>query len=275
MTVVGRRGSEVMGIAVACAALALAGATTLSCGDEASTTSTSTGTAGTSAQGGQGGQGGQASTCNLLTDTNVHPVDGYPTTRPDYLVPYLDPVFGSKITRVVKDEWTATDGYCRHHYSKDQAWNADGTLLWLNKGCDGGKFLDGNTYVELPEITSPTSEARWHPTDPDVLIFIANNQLTRRNVRTDANTVLRSFAGYTDLVIGNGEGNLSRDGDRIVLLDYGGALVPSVAFAYDMATDVKHPDNLLDQGFGSVTISPSGSYVVYFYPFDSRRWAWG
>ena len=42
---------------------------------------------------------------------------------------------------------------CRHHYSKDQAWNADQTVIWLNKGCD--KFIDGNTYVFLPNLKSP------------------------------------------------------------------------------------------------------------------------
>jgi hypothetical protein len=38
--------------------------------------------------------------------------------KPGYLESIIDPVFGSKITKVVDG-----DVY-RHHYSKDQAWNA-------------------------------------------------------------------------------------------------------------------------------------------------------
>ena len=78
--------------------------------------------------------------------------------KPPYLTPIVDPVFGSKVTRISGDagspirnldrEWGKV---VRHHCSKDQAWNADMSLLVLtrHKGKPNPLFLDGRTYEPL------------------------------------------------------------------------------------------------------------------------------
>jgi hypothetical protein len=178
--------------------------------------------------------------------------------KPIYLESVIDSVFGSKITRVVDDSW---GDICRHHYSKDQAWNADQTVIWLNKGCD--KFIDGNTYVLLPNLKSPPDkggETRWHPTDPKAMIYIRNDTLGKWNPFTGEDVILHIFFGYTDLFIGPFEGNLSNDGSMIAL--YSTSL--KKGFAYDIVHDVKYPDIdfSAETKVNSVSISALGKYII-------------
>ena len=112
--------------------------------------------------------------------------------KPPYLSPIVDPVFGSRITRISGDagspirnldgEWGQV---VRHHYSKDQAWNADMSMLVLtrHKGKPNPLFLDGRAYEPLFTIRLP-GEARWHPTDPDVMLYVRDNRIGRFDVRT-------------------------------------------------------------------------------------------
>ena len=63
--------------------------------------------------------------------------------KPGYLETFVDPYFGSKVTRVSGDKglsipviggtWPQN---CRNHYQKDPPWNADGSVLFLKKGCN-------------------------------------------------------------------------------------------------------------------------------------------
>ena len=85
--------------------------------------------------------------------------------RPGYLRPTSDPTFGSTVIRVSGDPGSpivAKDGrtlgtwgnHVRPIYSKQQAWNRDGSLLFLyNPGGKGGSpsyvLVDGNTYEPL------------------------------------------------------------------------------------------------------------------------------
>jgi hypothetical protein len=194
----------------------------------------------------------------VSTLTQVDPVSSMVPDQPGYLEFVIDPVFGSKIIRVVDNSWGAV---CRHHYSKDQAWNADQTVIWLNKGCD--KFIDGNTYVLLPNLKSPPDsggESRWHPTDPKAIIYIKNDTLGKWNPFTGANVILHVFSGYTDLSIGLSEGNLSNDGEMIALYSSSS----KVGFAYDIVRDVKYPDMdfSAESKVNSVSISALGKYII-------------
>ena len=79
---------------------------------------------------------------------------------PGYLKSCIDPVFGNTITRITGKAGSpiaAIDGrwaeVARHGYSKRAVWNADMTLLYLDRhqGKPGALFLDGNTYAPLFE----------------------------------------------------------------------------------------------------------------------------
>jgi hypothetical protein len=202
----------------------------------------------------------------LPTETLVSPVLSA-ISKPGYLQPIMDPVFGSKITRVADDSWGAI---CRHHYSKDQAWNANQTVIWLNKGCD--KFIDGNTYVLLPNLKTPPDsggESRWHPTDPNAIIYISHDTLGKWNPFTGGNIILHVFAGYTDLTIGLSEGNLSNDGGMIVLY----SAIAKKAFAYDLVHNIEYPaiDFSAESKVNSVSVSPLGDYIIANVSNDNAK----
>ena len=190
--------------------------------------------------------------------------------KPPYLTPIVDPVFGSKATRISGDagspirnldgEWGKV---VRHHYSKDQAWNADMSLLVLtrHKGKPTPLFLDGRTYEPLFTIRLP-GEARWHPTDPEMMLYVRDHRIGRFNVRTGKDETIVSVEGYSEFRLMS-EGNFSYDGTRVAVAakDPQGQIV---AFAYDLRNHVKYPDIDLSAmpSIDWVSISALGQYVV-------------
>jgi len=211
-----------------------------------------------------------------VTDTEVKAIPEVP--RPGYLKPYVDPVFGTRVTRITGDPGTPIPvvggvwgEVARHHYSKDQAWNADGSLLILDRhrGRPNPIFLDGRTY--RPRFTRrPPGEDRWHPTEPDLRIFVKGNRTGVWNVRTGQVTVAGTFEGYSLLKFGPGEGNPSRDGARLAVLAQRGG--KQVAFAYDLVRRHKWPDIDLDGvEVDWVSVSALGTYVVLNGVIDGGR----
>src|SRR5437867_3018086 len=70
----------------------------------------------------------------------------------EYLVPAIDAKFGSKIVKVsnpgheIPGLGLTWGKVAIHHYSIDQAWNANQSLLALDRGTKPKVFLDGKTY---------------------------------------------------------------------------------------------------------------------------------
>jgi hypothetical protein len=193
--------------------------------------------------------------------------------RPGYLEQIVDPVFKTKITRITGDPGTpiiTKDGQqigiwgnvAKHHYSKDQPWNSDESLIHLVRNTEGGSpdslFLDGQTYEVLFARSVP-GDNRWHPTDPDLKIYVAGNRLGYFNVRTGSDTVIRRFTEYSRVDMGPYEGNLSLDGRTVVL--YGDN---SEVFAYSLSENKKYPTKVAS-GIDWASISPLGNYVVIMY----------
>jgi hypothetical protein len=190
--------------------------------------------------------------------------------KPPYLNPIVDPVFGTKVTRISGDAGSPIrnlDGkwgqVVRHHYSKDQAWNADMSMLVLtrHKGKPNPLFLDARTYEPLFTIRLP-GEARWHPTDPDVMLYVRDNRIGRFDVRTGKDETIVTVEGYSQFRLMS-EGNFSYDGTRVAVAakDPEGLIV---AFAYDLRNHVKYPDIDLSAmpSIDWVSISALGQYVV-------------
>ena len=207
--------------------------------------------------------------CELVMDKKVKKIPVIP--KPEYLKSYIDPTFGTKIIRITNPEnpipkigrtWKKI---ARHHYSLDQAWSADQSLLVLDRAVvKGGKlFLDGKTYEPLFLRKSPGPDDRWHPTKPDLRIFVNHNQIGTWNVRTEEVYIIDTVDRYKDFKFGPSKGNPSRDGNRIGIL----AKDPKgrqVAFAYDLEKKYKYPDIFLDALKVKywVTISPLGNYIL-------------
>src|SRR5436309_12308709 len=72
---------------------------------------------------------------NLISDTVIRSTPSVP--KPGYLRSFIDPIYKTKITRISGDPGTAIpkvggswSTIVKHHYSTDQAWNADQSLLY-------------------------------------------------------------------------------------------------------------------------------------------------
>ncbi|QOZ54564.1 hypothetical protein XH90_26710 [Bradyrhizobium sp. CCBAU 53338] len=195
-----------------------------------------------------------------------------PMERPGYLQATTDPEFGTSFTRVTDPGQLLAPGslckpeYCRHRYSSTQAWNADQSLLAINDGCNGICFLDGRTYI--PAFHRPMSDdCKWHPVDPELMICISRYAIYRWAPRNDVKAIVYAPSDYTNLQFGPYKGNLSFDGNRLVVVatNRAGALV---AFGYDLSTKIKYPDINLSSLPGAHAycgISPSGRYVYCFH----------
>jgi hypothetical protein len=214
-------------------------------------------------------QSAAAASCDFVTDTALHPAPAM--AKPGYLVPYIDPVFGQKVTRVTGDPgdpvpnvggtWGDRE---RHRYAMFASWNADGSLLFLNRGNGDHDdlYLDGETYEVLFETGGwPGRDHRWHPTDPELVLYITDNAIKTMNVFTKEHVTIREFPGYSGFELE--KSNPTDDGSRWAVLATNAA-GEEVAFAYDLITDQKFPDlpTTKFDSIGRLMISPLGNYVL-------------
>jgi hypothetical protein len=223
--------------------------------------------------------------CKLLSDTLIRSIPDVP--KPGYLQSYVDPTFGTLITRISGDPGSTIpniggkwSNIVKHHYSKDQAWNADQSLLYLATNNDGiihtkgGIFIDGQSYQPvLAGAAKPSGgEVRWHLSKPDLMNYVAGSTLGLWNVRTGAQTTIKTFLGYNRLSFGAGEGNFSIDGRRVVLDGIRSSDGNVICFAYDLSSDTKYPDidvsALYAGALGNVSISSLGNFIVMVHSSD-------
>ena len=139
--------------------------------------------------------------------------------KPVYLDSYLDPVFGSKVTRITGDPGTSIpnidakwDQVARHQYSKNPAWNCDQSLLYLGRhhGFPSMFFLDGTSYKPLfGRNNSPGTELRWCQVNPDRMLFVKDNTIGYWNPRNDSKKVIATLTDYAEFHLGPWEGNIS------------------------------------------------------------------
>ena len=172
-------------------------------------------------------------------------------SRPGYLQPITDPIFGTKITRISDESMNLGNANdMQHHYSKDQPWNHDMTLIKLS---NTHVILDATTY-QIFKRPSGKGETRWSTVNPNIMFYTSGNQFRKWDVRSDANTLLHTFP-EGNISIGSYEGNISI-GDRYVVLNVG-----TLAIVYDIVNDVV----IAKKDLGPMdwaTMSQSGNYIV-------------
>jgi len=211
-----------------------------------------------------------------------------PLAKPAYLQSVTEPDFGTTITRITGDPGTpipviggtwSTVVY--GNYPKDPAWNADQSLLLLkhtgNPAATNWLFLDGQNYQVLFARSGPRAvESRWHPTTPDIMLFVsADGSVGTWNPRANLTTVKFKPSGYSGASLGNYEGNPSRDGRSLVVEATRISDAHLVAFAVDVDASAKGPD--IDLTAANITnldwvsISPSGGYVVAYGVIDGTQ----
>jgi hypothetical protein len=198
-------------------------------------------------------------------DANTVQWDTYaaPTKEPStYLVTFKDTVFGSKITRVGDQKaFNSKGSHVGHNYASNAVWNSDGSLLKLN--ISPARILRDSDY-SVAYIRDIPYEARWANTNPNLMYGITNgNQFIVHDVVNNSNTLLHTFEKYSNLTIGDGEGNQDRNDQYISFIGTKG--IEKDIIVYNIKSDSIVAIKSLKsrhENLGSARVSPLGNYVI-------------
>ncbi len=221
--------------------------------------------------------------------------------RPAYLTAVTEPTFGARVTRIGGDsgqplavsssgESGVWGSDARHHYSKDQPWNADGTLLAIENGSSTGGtparlLLDGETYEpRYGRCAYTLDDSRWHPSLDHAFEMIGVREATDSLVWFNpvACTQTRGWKlPIKPSKIGFGEGNASADGRYLAIANATSIVVvdmdPQAPFAsyadgnrrrgpvYTLPACSLSTSQPTSCAIGNISISPSGRYIDVKY----------
>ncbi len=180
---------------------------------------------------------------------------------PGYLVPFIDPVFGSKVIRISDSlEFLPNSDHTYHHYAKDQPWNSDGSMIMLSGWPSA--ILDGHTYELLRWVMPPGEHHTWSNTLPNLIYGIQPpGSWVSVDATTGNTTVLHVFTEYENVSYGSWEGNMSND-DHYVALQCQAADTNYV-IVFDQVNDtVISTLNIGSIWPNNVAMSQSGEYVA-------------
>jgi len=129
---------------------------------------------------------------------------------------YTDPVFGTKVRRISDAEVQGSESIATE-YSTVNPWNAGRTRLLLVHHDRFGMYDADGEFIHSIPIIPAGSEPRWHPMDPNWLLFLNGNSVWGYNQSTGVAFENHKFAQFSK-ISALGESDLSRDGDHIVLV---------------------------------------------------------
>lgn len=185
-------------------------------------------------------------------------------------------------------------GFAKNLYSRQQAYNADESLILIFARNGYWHLYDAQTfeYVRQLDLGGGSVEPQWHPSDPDIIYFLPNKgglSLHAYQVRTDQQkqvvdfTALESIAGYPGVhdirklwpnaarIWTRWEGSPSMDARYWAFQVETKDEKPLALITFDLATrsitgsldirDVGRPDH--------VSMSPKGDYAVASWPEES------
>jgi hypothetical protein len=116
---------------------------------------------------------------NGITDKLPHPMPAL-LPKPAPKASYIDPVFGTKITRIsVTDPADGDDAIIKPMYSTMPAWNANEEFLLLWSRKHGHLIYEGDAPYRLMAYLQPwhptdIEQILWDPIDPNVLYYPTN-----------------------------------------------------------------------------------------------------
>lgn len=178
---------------------------------------------------------------------------------------FEDPVFGTKIRRM-SDAAVQEVVSVATEYPTVSPWNADGTRLLLIAHDHYVLFDDQGDVVHTLLIPAD-AEARWHPRDPNWMLFHKNgNELWGYNQRNGYAFMAWKFAEYSK-ISGRGEADLSDDGLHLAFVGD-----DREVFVFNHETKKKTPisdaagqpfDSLMLTGDNRVLVSRDDGIFIY------------
>lgn len=199
--------------------------------------------------------------------------------KPAVGVPFRDPVFNTKIIRLTDAAAKKSAGYICY-YPKLNPFNADETkILIYERGGRWHLFARNGAHLGMLPIkkTQTDPQLRWHPSDPNLLLWFDANKIAQYDVVTRKHAVLATFEGY-DFVTNFDEGNFSQDARFVALAGKKWPWVGGLQefFAYDLGEKKLLGEKIIATGkeVDWVTISPSGKYLVVLVgtPHGEEQW---
>jgi hypothetical protein len=132
---------------------------------------------------------------------DADPISVVPVAPPRAGDTYVDPGFGTRVTRVSD---AGTGPGIVPEYSKIQPFNANGSRLLLRRTDATWALYDGRTLRSLGSAGLPGGEIepRWSPTDPDRLTYVRGESVWRWSLRTRRSTLIARFPGTVRLSSG-------------------------------------------------------------------------
>lgn len=171
-------------------------------------------------------------------------------SEPGLLQWITDPTFGTQLARV-SDQ--------RHHYSKDQPWNADQTLIKINN-----ELHDAKTLQLVRMVYKAPRQGNWSNLNPNWWYGSTDRgkQFIRVDMTTDAVTVLHTWPQYNTVEMGFDEGNISNDDQWALLLARNGDGIHYIV--YNIQNDTIVADKVMPEPDWA-GMSASGKYVIIMW----------
>lgn len=199
--------------------------------------------------------------------------------KPAVGAPFRDPVFNSTIVRLTDAVAKKSAGYICY-YPKLNPFNAGETkILIYERGGRWQLYARTGEYLGVLPIkkTQTDPQPRWHPHDPNLLLWFDANKIVQYDLATRKLAVLATFAEY-DFVTNFDEGNFSKDARFVALAGKKWPWVGGLQefFTYDLSEKKTLGEKIIATGkeVDWITISPSGKYLVVLVgsPHGEGQW---
>lgn len=190
---------------------------------------------------------------------------------------YIDPVFGTNITRLTDarntpDSTADNDevlDLITQEYSTMSVFNADNSRMLLQHFSYFALYDGvGNYLSDLPFDISASSEPRWSPDDPALLYYLSGNKINSYHIQTGTTSLVREFPEYS-VINSRGEADLSFDGDHLVFFGDNAEI-----FVYTLSTDSKGPVLVMPNpgDANSLYMTPDNNVLVTWDDSGSARY---
>src|SRR5262245_8705737 len=133
---------------------------------------------------------------------------------------YSDTVFGTTLVRLSNGQRQLNDAV-HHEYATMSPFNKDSSLILLQSDQHGFFVVDRNGRQVVPPVAlqlGGLSEPRWSGKDAHVFYYHDGNRLKKFDVLTRQKSNVRAFPQYQKITFGGGEGDISEDGDHLLIV---------------------------------------------------------